>query len=355
MAKKKVLIGLTYYFPYISGLSQYAKLLAEGLVKSGHKVAVITSKHENDLENGEVINGVRIVRVGGFKIGKGMLMPGYLFKIFKEVKRSDVINIYLPSIEGLCLSSLGKLFGKKVIVTYICYFSSGNKILDILIEAWQNLVLTLADIIVIISWDYINGYKLLKPFRSKLIEIHPPIEVKPTKQKMHLVGGKKIGFLGRISREKNLEVLIEAMDLLPKDWRLYLAGPEKIVGEKKYRNKIETIIRKNKRIIILGEIENPVTFYNSIDVLVLPSNNKLEAFGMVAAEAVKSGCPVVVSDRPGMRDVIKTGKLGYLFDPNDSHDLAEKLKLVIEESNTFKKKANLWKLGEVIKKYEESF
>ena len=51
MVKKKVLIGLTYYFPYISGLSQYAKLLAEGLVKDGYRVEIITSKFENKLED----------------------------------------------------------------------------------------------------------------------------------------------------------------------------------------------------------------------------------------------------------------------------------------------------------------
>ena len=354
MVKKKVLIGLTYYFPYISGLSQYAKLLAEGLVKDGYRVEIITSKFENKLEDSEIIAGVKIHRLGGFKIGKGLLIPGYILKTVRLVRRNQVVNIYLPGIEGLWLALFGKLFGKKVLATYICYFSSGNRFLDRIIELWQNLVLIMADDIVIISWDYIKGYKLLKPFWGKITEIHPPIVIKETKMKMELEGKVKVGFLGRISREKNLEVLIKAMDLLPKDWRLYLAGPEKIAGERKYREEIEKLIKKNEKIIILGQVENPVTFYNSIDVLVLPSNNKLEAFGMVVAEAIKSGCRVVVSDMPGMRDLVVQSDAGYLFDPNNPFDLAEKLKLVVKDGRVDKKN-NLWKIEDVVQRFEELF
>ncbi|KKQ89541.1 MAG: Glycosyltransferase [Candidatus Shapirobacteria bacterium GW2011_GWE1_38_92] len=99
-------------------------------------------------------------------------------------------------------------------------------------------------------------------------------------------------------------------------------------------------------------MENPVIFYNSIDVLVLPSNNKLEAFGMVVAEAIKSGCRVVVSDMPGMRDLVIQSDAGYLFDPNNPFDLAEKLKLVVKDGRVDKKN-NLWKIEDVVQKYEK--
>jgi glycosyltransferase involved in cell wall biosynthesis len=99
-------------------------------------------------------------------------------------------------------------------------------------------------------------------------------------------------------------------------------------------------------------VENPVIFYNSIDALVIPSNDKLESFGMVGAEAIKSGCRVVVSDMPGMRDLVVKSGAGCLFDPNDPLDLAEKLKLVVKDGRISEKK-NLWKIEDVVQKYEK--
>ena len=80
----KVLIILNYYYPYVSGVSEYARILAENLVKHGHDVSVLTSNH-NQLSKTEIINGVKVTRANILcKISKGTVSIEFL-KLAKEM------------------------------------------------------------------------------------------------------------------------------------------------------------------------------------------------------------------------------------------------------------------------------
>jgi len=355
---KRILIGVTYYHPYISGVSVYAKILAEELGKK-NKVEIITAKFQNYLKNKEIINKVKVERISGSQIGKGFLMWRYPLVSFKKVKDCDVVNCHLPSIESFWLALWSKIFKKKLIVTYHCRFDSGNKFINFIIEIIHLPALIWAEKIVVNSLDYVKGNNLLNNYRHKLVEIFPPIKTEISGEKIEIRGKYKIGYLGRISKEKNIECLIEAFIKLPKDYILILAGPEKIVGEKKYQRYILDFINKNKNILKKGEVDNPVKLFNSIDCLVLPSNNPLESFGMVAAEAIKSGCPVIVSDIPGVRLPVKLSKMGELFENNNSDELREKIILVCKNGkNFYRKKAEkleVFDYKKTVKEYEKLF
>ncbi|HEY7587100.1 MAG TPA: glycosyltransferase family 4 protein, partial [Candidatus Deferrimicrobiaceae bacterium] len=71
--------------------------------------------------------------------------------------------------------------------------------------------------------------------------------------------------------------------------------------------------------------------YAACDVFVLPSVSRLEAFGIVALEAMSTGKPVVVADIPGVREVIEDGSEGLLAEPVNPQDLAEKVQRLIAD------------------------
>jgi glycosyltransferase involved in cell wall biosynthesis len=76
-------------------------------------------------------------------------------------------------------------------------------------------------------------------------------------------------------------------------------------------------------------------FYHLCDVVVLPSTNSTEAFGMVQVEAMTCGTPAVASDMPGVRQpVLQTG-MGKLFRLKDSASLAESLLEVLASPTAF--------------------
>lgn len=64
-------------------------------------------------------------------------------------------------------------------------------------------------------------------------------------------------------------------------------------------------------------------------MVVLPSQNRLEGFGLAIAEAMASGRPAIVADLPGVREVIEDGQDGLLAEPLLPEDLARKLTLLL--------------------------
>ena len=356
--KRKILIALTYYLPNISGLSLYAMILAEELAKKGGEIKVIGAKFESKLKKNEEINGVKVERMGGFRLGKGFIMPNYWWKIGLLVEKSEIVIVNLPGVENFWTTLWAKILRKKLIAIFHCQFKSENIVLEKLVELFQSVCLILADKIVVNSIDYIEGNGLLKKYQNKVLEIFPPIKTVATKENIKVEGEKVIGYLGRISKEKNLEVLIKAFRGLPSDYRLVLAGPEESVGEEKYKKMIEGMIEKDDRIIKIGKIDNPVKLFNRIDCLVLPSNNPLESFGMAAAEAIICGCPVIISDIPGVRLPVKLSKMGEIFENNNAEDLRKKIVIVCKNGKAFYKKRaknlDLFDYKKTVEDYEKN-
>ena len=74
----RILLALTYYRPYVSGLTIYVERLARGLAARGHAVTVLASRHDDALPRTEDVDGVRVVRVPvAFRVSKGAVMPSY--------------------------------------------------------------------------------------------------------------------------------------------------------------------------------------------------------------------------------------------------------------------------------------
>jgi len=299
--------------------------------------------------------GVEVVRVGGFRIGKGFVMPGYLVKSWKEVKKVDIVNCHLPSIEAGWLALATKLQHKKLIATFHCQMETGNKLFDWIIATIQEMVFWLSDEIVVNTIDYLDGNHLLQRWRNKVNEIYPPIKIKKNGRVNSKAGKKVVGFLGRISREKNLELLIDSMKYWDEETELHMAGPEEICGEQDYKNKIDRLLEgEKKRISRLGKVENVAEFLSGCDCLVLPSVGKLESFGMVQVEAMMVGTPSVTSNLPGVRIPIQKTGMGELFEANNAKDLADKIKIVLTKKYS-KARLEIFDYKNCIDMYEKLF
>jgi glycosyltransferase involved in cell wall biosynthesis len=71
--------------------------------------------------------------------------------------------------------------------------------------------------------------------------------------------------------------------------------------------------------------------YRAADVLVFPTVWPTEGFGMVAAEAMACGIPVVASRIAAIPEVVLDGRTGLLFTPGDAGDLAQKLATLLAD------------------------
>ncbi|MGH3153880.1 MAG: glycosyltransferase family 4 protein, partial [Streptosporangiaceae bacterium] len=135
--------------------------------------------------------------------------------------------------------------------------------------------------------------------------------------------GGAIGFLGRLDEpRKGLAVLLKAFETLGYErpgLRLLIAGRAADADEVLHR--VPADLRD--RVVMLGQVseEDKVRVLHSVDVFCSP-NTGGESFGIVTAEAMAAGVPIVASDIEAFRQVLQGGQAGELFATGDPAELA---------------------------------
>ena len=340
----KILFVLNYYYPYISGVSEYARLLAEQLVNEGHECTVVCSNHEK-LKQEEVINGVKVLRAPIIcKISKGTVSLSYIRWAKKLAKEADVVNFHMPMLESGLISSI--IDKKKLIATFQCDINLPNSLMNNFIvkvmDFSNKLCLKNAQKIVVTSIDYANNSRIAAKFKDKLVETPTPLKLVEKSEVQKPEGIKTIGFCGRIVEEKGIDVLLKAFHIIQKqrsDIRLVIGGDYKnIVGGSIYPQLMEYVKANNiKNVEFIGKIPEADMgkFYCSLDVLTLPSINSLEAFGMVQIEAMMCGVPVVASDLPGVRTIVGKTGMGLVCKRKDPQSLADCILKVLDGGENY--------------------
>ncbi|MDQ3679118.1 MAG: glycosyltransferase family 4 protein, partial [Actinomycetota bacterium] len=138
--------------------------------------------------------------------------------------------------------------------------------------------------------------------------------------------GPTVLFIGRHEERKGLDVLLEAMVLLPPDTRLWLAGEGPETSALKAR------AAKHPRVEWLGAVTDDelAARLRGADVFCAPSLHG-ESFGVVLLEAMAAGTPVVASDLPGYRNVATPDREALLVAPGDPEALAASLSRVLQD------------------------
>ncbi|MCB8840779.1 glycosyltransferase family 4 protein [Aurantimonas sp. VKM B-3413] len=143
----------------------------------------------------------------------------------------------------------------------------------------------------------------------------------------------RVLMLGRISRIKGQEVLIEAVARLPRSVRQSISV--RIVG-----NAFEDEAREDglRRLItekgldgvisLLPFVADPTDHYRWADVVAVPSRRP-ESLGRVAIEAMAHGRPPIVSAIGGLTEIVEDGSTGWVVPPGDIESLADALAKII--------------------------
>jgi len=168
---------------------------------------------------------------------------------------------------------------------------------------------------------------------------NPDINSNPIRDLLGIKDAHLVLYIGRIAKEKNLDVLIKAVPKVLKNLphcKFVVAGTGPATDY--YKNMVlESNLKES--IIFQGYIEdeNLAYYYAASDVFVFPS--KFETQGLTALEAMACGKPVVGADFLAIKEIVKNGYNGYLFDPDDPDDCAEKIIKTINERSMMSKNA----------------
>ena len=345
----RILLALYYYRPHMSGLTIYVERLAAALARRGHTVTVLATQHEPTLPREEWSDGVRIVRVPvTLRISKGVIAPALGSTASRLLREHDVLSIHLPNVDAAGLTIRGHRQNKPVILTYHCDLmlprSPVSRLLEQAIFLAHYAGARLADKIVAYTRDYATHSRLLSRFADKLVVIPPPVvmpapsaaEVAAFKAEVGAGERPVIGMAARFATEKGVEYLVQAMPRLLKRFphaKVLFAGPYgNVLGEEAYWQRLqEPIAKLGSRWQFLGQLDQRriAVFYGACDVLVVPSLNSTESFGLVQVEAMLCGTPAVASNLPGVRQSIKMTGMGEVVEPGSATALYTGLEQVL--------------------------
>lgn len=140
-----------------------------------------------------------------------------------------------------------------------------------------------------------------------------------------------IGGLGAKGQETLLKVAPRVLALCP-DAHFVFAGPEGEAGGRLRLLRLVASGRIAARVLVTGEPESVPAMLAALDVLAhLP---RQEAFGLVLAEAMAAGLPVVAADVGGCAEVVEDGVTGTLVRPGDDAGLVEALAGTLDRRGT---------------------
>ncbi|MBU0722200.1 glycosyltransferase family 4 protein [Patescibacteria group bacterium] len=332
--------------PYRGGTGNTVYNISESLADLGHEVTVFTPnyhyKNEDEFHEGKF----KIERLEPiFKYGNAAFIP----QLFWKLKNFDIIHLHYPfygAIKPILLKKL--LSGRKMKLILHYHMDSRAQGFKGAVFYFYNILILpflimAAQIITCASLDYVKHSDLKKYYQArpdKFRQIFFGVNLEQfvtchdnqNKQRQN----KVILFVGSLDKAhyfKGLENLLKAFAIVIKNSELS-STVLKVVGQGDllpyYKDCAFNLgLGENVKFYENADNNKLVDFYNYSDCLVLPSINKGEAFGLVLLEAMSCSTPVIASNLPGVRSVFKNGIQGLLVQPGDINDLADKIKIIL--------------------------
>lgn len=349
-------MALDYYRPNISGLTLYVESLAKGLAGRGHDVTILTHAHTAGLPPDETDGGVRVVRAPVLaRAGKALISPAILGAARRELARSDVLHLHSPLVNAVPLAVAGRSARVPLVVTYHCDLKPPpgvvQRVIETLARGSQNFALTRAHTIVTYTEDYARHTPSLANRISRVRWILPPV-VAPQmtgrspdeiRAQYGIRGGPVLLFLGRFAEEKGLSYLVAALPEIRRRFpqaSLVLAGEkDRVPGETVGERLAPLLADPNSGVVATGSVppERVGDLFRVADLLVLPSTNSTESFGLVQIEAMLEGVPVVASDLPGVRQPVLMTGMGEIAPIGDAAGLARQIVRVLESPASYRR------------------
>jgi glycosyltransferase involved in cell wall biosynthesis len=265
-----------------------------------------------------------------------------IFQIYKLCKKHNIIIVHTHSSKaGVVGRIAAKLAGVKIIVHTIHGFSfhdfmtARRKAIFIFLE---RLMAHFTDVLLLVSEKEKEVAIKLKIIPRRYIEtIYNGVDFLPFAEEVNKISFRKslgfeksdfiIGFSGRFSHQKALHILIEAFNIINKEYpdtRLLL------VGDGILKNELQRQLEQFKitdKVLMTGFQTNVATYYKIMDIFVMTS--LWEGLSRCLAEAMYAKVPVIATDVGGTADAVKNSETGWLINPNSVNEVVESLREAI--------------------------
>jgi glycosyltransferase involved in cell wall biosynthesis len=339
------------------------------LAKMGHEVVILDKKYFKADPVDEQIEGVQIARLKVLQL-RSVRKPSFIRFVLTELNalifalavsnylrknnsRIDVIHLHLTSI-GLIVSILNRILRNKMF--YTCHLGEWQ-ITKSRLGLFEKLHLFLDPYLMrrvskVIALNETARQSFVSRGKVKaenVVVVHngvdtdffkPNIDTSQAAKKYELEGKHVILFVGRLAKIKGVEYLLKAADVVVnkldcRNTLFMLVGPPSFdaTEEPMSMGKILNYIEKHqldKNVILTGSLplEEVRRLYTACDIFVLPS--LAEGDPLVTIEAMASGKPIIGTRVGGIPHQIRDGWNGFIIDPGNERQLADKIKYLID-------------------------
>jgi glycosyltransferase involved in cell wall biosynthesis len=326
------------YYPTIGGTENVVKDLAETLTKMRIDVAVMTFNMVKKWKTSykwkiERIGDVKVFRVPGLnwipfehsnKVSMGInLIPGSFTRILREF---DIIHFH----EDLTFPFFSQTIKKPKIFHLHGWIDECSKEEN---PIYKFILKRIADVYICLTKKMAENLNKIGVEISRIRVLPNGINTEVFYPASYAEKKDTIIFVGRISQEKGVHILLKSLNFLKNPVHLILIGPSS--GNVQYFQQIREIIDKINsngyhRVEYLHEQErkNLIQWYQKALILVLPSLK--EGFPVTCLEALACKTAVVATNVGGIPEVINHMKNGMLVPPNNPFELAEAIQYLLE-------------------------
>ena len=317
------------YVPHVGGVARSVSCFEQDLRRLGHQVLVIAPTFYGQPENEDPARVLRVPAIRNFNgsdFSASIPAPLLIHKRVDEFA-PDVIHSHHPYLLGDAAMRAGRSRNLPVIFTHHTRY-----------EEYTHYVLsskTMQKFVINLATAYANGCaRVIAPSGSiaELIKergVRVPVEVIPTgvdcqrfqqgdggcfRQKAGIAGHVElIGHVGRLAPEKNLDFLATAVKI---HLRQNPRAKFLVVGDGPSAPELKASFARDglaDRLIMTGKKtgDDLVDAYCAMDVFVFSSYSETQ--GLVVAEAMAAGCPVIALDASGVREVVEDHRNGRLL------------------------------------------
>jgi len=334
-----ILMMTNTYTPIVGGIEKSIEVFSSKYRERGHNVLIVAPVYKGMPDEEGVYRIPAIQNFNGTDFSVELPMPGVLKDVLEEFE-PDMVHSHHPFLVGDTALRVSAGFDIPVVFTYHTMYEMNTHDVPGDSKALKKFVVELAE-----------GYcdlcdHIIAPSESieKLLKdrgVKTEISVVPTginisefaegdgkclRKKFGIPDNVFLaGYLGRVAEEKNMRFLAEAVTLFMKknkDVHFLVVGDGDLSKELKVRMRSSGVAY---RVHFAGILKggDKINAYNAMDIFVFAS--KSETQGLVLAEAMASGVPVIAVDAPGVREVVEDGANGYLLTGEDKKLFSEKL------------------------------
>ncbi len=333
----KVLFLAKYYPPAEGGIERYSHMLCSDLVQRGIDVEVIAASDGPSRE--EVFDGVKVNRLHvQFVASSTPIILELPAMIRDKIDGCDLVHLNFPNPwTDLLYLMLGRK--SKAVMTYHCdIYRDSMTLSGLALKAYQpfiHRVLQRVSAIIATSPNIIEHSPFLSGQQERCHTIPMPIDqavfAEPDPvivDEMRSKYGDFALFVGRLVYYKGLNFLVEAMQALEKT-NLVIFGKGPLENDLRQQVKELGLEQKIHFEENLSD-DRRLALYHTCRCFVLPSIAHAEGFGIVLAEAMACGRPVISTElMTGTSYVNLDGVTGYVVPPRDPAALADKIDLLV--------------------------